>query len=512
MFKKQSLSRRAFSGVIAAAMVLSLMCGVTPIRAHAADGLIAAEDVPVSQQAMEPITLVDNGSASMTITSYDPNGEYGPTCTVALENKTPDKVYFMFSDVSVNGYMCDPVWGTSVEAGQNATSTIEWDEDQMAECGVNYLQDVEGLLWIYSEDVYTEGDIFYDTVSFSLDPVDPSLPVISAPAATNGFEPISIVEGDVDVSVVGYDPEGTYGPSLTILTENHRDGKVTLSISDVMVNGVSCDPYWSTDVSAGMASYSSCEWWDSDLEMNNITSIETVDFNLTVMDFDSFNVLTQNEISLQLDELTATSNETYRNYPGEYDPASEAAGVMESDNIWSNDYFGIRAVFPSGWSFMPMSQLLMAQSFTVDTEEMEESEAIDALLESNNTALVMQASSEDSTLGASVTLMRTAGTSYANMTEEQLADVLFDFSALEEETKGTLDSLGLAASSVTIEPVPFAGSEHVGVSLNMPLSTGEITENMVILKEGDYCMLINASDMGDGSHISDILAYFTSTD
>ena len=94
------MKKRAFAIVLALALVWALGAAAT-----AAEGF-------------EEAVLCDAGGVTVTVTGYDPEGEWGPAFELALENGSRQDVDISMDLVSVNGVMCDPGWDASLPAGE----------------------------------------------------------------------------------------------------------------------------------------------------------------------------------------------------------------------------------------------------------------------------------------------------------------------------------------------------------------------------------------------------------
>lgn len=144
--------RKFLSLILALVMSLSLVaCGSDPVETPA-DGVISNVETVEPETSDEPaaadiininesIVVVDNEFVTFTVKSvfYDEFWEsYG--LKVFLENKTDKTVMFSWDEVSVNGYMCDPFWGTEVVGGKKENTEICWYLTSLEENDIDYTQ------------------------------------------------------------------------------------------------------------------------------------------------------------------------------------------------------------------------------------------------------------------------------------------------------------------------------------------------------------------------------------
>lgn len=99
--------------------------------------------------------LVDNDECTFVILSSGYEGaDYQLHCY--LENKTGHSIMFGTDEVSVNGYMADPFWGTSVAPGKRMYATIVFYESVLTENGISDVEDIEFALHVTNEDTWDQ--------------------------------------------------------------------------------------------------------------------------------------------------------------------------------------------------------------------------------------------------------------------------------------------------------------------------------------------------------------------
>ncbi len=117
------------------------------------------EPTPEPTPTFEPVVLVDNDNFTFTITGINPAAEYGwgdvdfslYEISYFCENKTDKNVLFTWDDVSVNGFMIDPMCSCDVVAGKKANSTTGFALDVLAENGIEAVEEIEFTLRVLNE-------------------------------------------------------------------------------------------------------------------------------------------------------------------------------------------------------------------------------------------------------------------------------------------------------------------------------------------------------------------------
>lgn len=109
--------------------------------------------------------LVDNDSAAVIVTGYEPDDFWGYTVQLYLVNKTDSALMFAVDEASVNGFMTDPFWASSVNAGKVKFSSISWTKSALEENSITDVDEIEMTLKIYDVENWTSGNVFNGKVT-----------------------------------------------------------------------------------------------------------------------------------------------------------------------------------------------------------------------------------------------------------------------------------------------------------------------------------------------------------
>lgn len=113
------------------------------------------------------LVLFDNDECTLIVTGFDPDSLFGYAVNVYLVNKTDKTLIFSVDDASINGYMCDPFWATSVAAGKTENSSIEWSDSTLEENGIESVEEIELPIRVHYEDDWTSGDLVNDVYTIT---------------------------------------------------------------------------------------------------------------------------------------------------------------------------------------------------------------------------------------------------------------------------------------------------------------------------------------------------------
>ena len=85
-----------------------------------------------------------------------------------LVNKTDKNITISADDVSVNGYMCEPYFARSVNAGKSVFTDMDWSNDDLEENGITEVEEVELTLSVYDADDWSADHLVDQVITFSV--------------------------------------------------------------------------------------------------------------------------------------------------------------------------------------------------------------------------------------------------------------------------------------------------------------------------------------------------------
>lgn len=106
---------------------------------------------PARKSNATEVILYDNDEYSVIVLSNEADGG-DFLMHYYLENKTGHEIMFSMDDVSVNGYMADPFWGTSVAAGKKLYATACFYESILSDNDISTVEEIEFTLRVSNAD------------------------------------------------------------------------------------------------------------------------------------------------------------------------------------------------------------------------------------------------------------------------------------------------------------------------------------------------------------------------
>ena len=164
----------------ALALIVSAGCAATPTETTSAPtqqttvptteapATVPETTVPETTVPAAEVTLVDDENCTVIIKGYDDDALLGYGVNVYLENKTDKELMFSIGEVSVNGYMCDPFWATTVSSGKKANEQITFFESDLEANGIENVEEISFTLNVYDNADWLAEDLVKK--SFTVNP------------------------------------------------------------------------------------------------------------------------------------------------------------------------------------------------------------------------------------------------------------------------------------------------------------------------------------------------------
>jgi len=121
---------------------------------------------PVRASVAGEQVFVDDENCTFIIESDGNDSIWGYTLYCFLENKTSANLMFTWDNVSVNGFMTDPFWATSVMPGKRSFSDISFSSSSFEENGISDVEDIEFTLRVSDYDDWSASALVDEVFTF----------------------------------------------------------------------------------------------------------------------------------------------------------------------------------------------------------------------------------------------------------------------------------------------------------------------------------------------------------
>ncbi len=109
--------------------------------------------------------IVDNDDITIIVTGYGVDEIWGYEANLYLVNKTDKELMFDIEDCSINGYMLDPFFATSIYPNEAKFTEINWSTEDLEENSITEVEEIELTFEVTDYSDWSADDIFNETVT-----------------------------------------------------------------------------------------------------------------------------------------------------------------------------------------------------------------------------------------------------------------------------------------------------------------------------------------------------------
>ena len=231
--------------------------------------------------------LVDNESCAFTVTGTEFNEHLGLQLHVLCENKSDRTLMFSWNNVSVCGFMYDPLWAEEVAPGKKVNTTIGIDTYALEQMHVDSVDQIDFDLWVQDSEAFMDAPVV--NAGFTLYPTGMTAETVKFPVYEPGATDTVIVDNeDLTFIVMNVDDELADYYTLNCYIANKTDKNLMISWDEVSVNGFMVNPFWAMSVAAGKQAYTEIIFYRSDLQEQDIEVVQDIEFRLQAYDNDNW--------------------------------------------------------------------------------------------------------------------------------------------------------------------------------------------------------------------------------
>ncbi len=173
---------------------------------------------------------------------------------------------------------------------------------------------------------------------------------------------------DIIVKVTGIEMDGFYGPELKLYIENNSDKDITVQSDYASMNGWMMEPTMSCDVVAGSKANTTLDWFSSEMDKSEITTVGQMEFKLNIIDGD-YNTIAESEMITVKTSADGTFEQTYDMDGTEiYNKDGVVVKVTGyvKDSIWG-DGLAIEVSNTSGKTIIVQPESCQVNGYTIDS-------------------------------------------------------------------------------------------------------------------------------------------------
>lgn len=230
---------------------------------------------------IENTVLIEKDGVVITAKELVKDAIWGLGVKVLIENNTDKNISVSLRSLVVNNYMITDLFSSSVAAGKKANDTMYLSSAALEAAGIETISDIAMVFHIYNSDTY-EGIFDSDEIELKTS----AYGMVEQAAADDGKE----LYNKDGIRIVGkYVSENSFwGAGVLLFIENKYGSNITVQADNMSINGFMVNPIFSCNVNDGRMALSDITIMSTDLEANDITSVDTIELSFRVFNTSTF--------------------------------------------------------------------------------------------------------------------------------------------------------------------------------------------------------------------------------
>lgn len=237
---------------------------------------------------IEETVLLERDGIKITAKEYITDSFWGDGIKLLIENTSDKNLTVSCDALMVNDYMvADLLFSGNVAAGKKTNETLYLSSTELKNAGIDNVGKVEIDFYAY-DDNYSR--VFEnEIVKLETNKIDS----IDVNSNVDGVE----LYNANDIKIVGqYVKDNTFwGTSVVVYVENNTEKEITVTCDNLSVNGFMVSEYFYSNVYPGKKAVDSITLFDSDLEENDIDSVEDIELSFKILNSKNYNIIDETE-------------------------------------------------------------------------------------------------------------------------------------------------------------------------------------------------------------------------
>lgn len=237
-----------------------------------------------SQITIEEQILLERDGVKITAKSYEVDKLWGEGIKLLVENSSDKNLVIGCDALIVNNYMITDLFSCDVAAGKKANETIYLLSSELKAAGIENVGQIEIYFRAYDSDSYD--DIFKKEAVTIQTSAYADMDTTPADGGTELYNQDGI-------RIVGklVDENSFWGTAVLLYMENTTGKNITISCENMSINGFMVTPYFSCTIYDGKMAFDEITILSSDLEANDISTIEDIELSFHIYNSDTYDVI-----------------------------------------------------------------------------------------------------------------------------------------------------------------------------------------------------------------------------
>ncbi len=202
---------------------------------------------------------------------------WGVGVKLLIENSSDTNLGVGCNALIVNNYMITELFSSNIAAGKKSNETMYISSSGLSASGINKIGQIEVYFHVFNSDTY---ETLFDADGVTIKTSD--YDSMDIKAMDDGKE---LLNRD-GIRIVGkyVDEESFWGAAVLLYIENSTGKNIGISCENMSVNGFMVTPLFSGTVYNGKMAIDDITILSSDLEVNGIQSVDTIELSFHIYD------------------------------------------------------------------------------------------------------------------------------------------------------------------------------------------------------------------------------------
>lgn len=237
---------------------------------------------------IDETVVFDDEGIKITAKEYVTDSLWGDGIKFLIENDTEQNITVGVTALIVNDYMISDLFVADVAAGKKTNETMNLSSSDLKAAGIETIGQIEVYFHIYDSDSW-------DDIA-SADCITLKTSLYDQMDTTVDDEGQVLYEED-GIKIVGkfVDEKSFWGTAVLLYIENDYGENIIVQTDNFSINGFTLDAYFSSTVYDGKKAYDNITVFSSDLEENDITSVEEISLTFKIIDADNYDTIIETD-------------------------------------------------------------------------------------------------------------------------------------------------------------------------------------------------------------------------
>ena len=234
--------------------------------------------------------LLDSEGIIITLKSFSTDSFFGPSLKVLVENNRDEDITVQIRNSAINDVMIEGMFSCDVVSGKKANDEITFMSSDLETAQIVTIKDIEFFFHIFNSESWDE--IYNSDIVNISTSADESF---AQSYDDSGF--VALDQNDFKIVVKKLESEDSFwGADIYLYIENNSDKNAIIQLRDTSINGFMVDPIFSCEILAGKKAFDAITFFESDLEDNNIESINDIEFYFHVFELEGWDEIFDSEL------------------------------------------------------------------------------------------------------------------------------------------------------------------------------------------------------------------------